>query len=183
MMDRKSFFLLLYFKRILSKKIQLHRRTRNLLLFVLKILKSKSLTQNQVLLYRFHNVSIPGKFWMLDYNQDWFQRLEQNRNQPISQECWKREFRLKTETFDYIVNRVQPSIEKQNIFWWEAITVEKRIAVAICQLSTGNLYRATSKVFGIGLSIACKLLAEFCSTICHLTPQFISLRTVEKLHG
>ena len=116
-MDRKSFFLLLYFKRILSKKIQLHRRTRNLLLFVLKILKSKSLTQNQVLLYRFHNVSIPGKFWMLDYNQDWFQRLEQNRNQPIYQEFWKREFRLKTETFEYIVNLVQPSIEKQNIFW------------------------------------------------------------------
>ena len=110
---------------------------------------------------------------MIDYGQDWFQRLWQNRNQPIYQEFWKREFRLQTETFEYIVNLLRPSIEKQNTFWREAITVEKRIAVAIWRLSTGNSHRATSKVFGIGLSIACKLLAEFCTAVCHQTPQFI----------
>ena len=111
---------------------------------------------------------------MIDYGQDWFQRLWQNRNQPIYQEFWKREFRLQTETFEYIVNLLRPSIEKQNAFWREAITVEKRIAVAIWRLSTGNLYRATSKVFGIGLSTACKLLDEFYSAVFHLAPQFIS---------
>ena len=111
---------------------------------------------------------------MLDCGQDWFQRLWQNRNQPIYQEFWQREFRLQTETFEYIVNLLRPRIEKQNTFWREVITVEKRIAVTVWSLSTGNLYRATSEVFGISLSTACKLLAEFCTAVCHVAPQFIS---------
>ena len=121
---------------------------------------------------------------MISYGQDWFQWLSQIRNQLIYQEFWKREFRLQTETFEYIVNLLRPSIEKQNTFWREAITVEKRIAIAIWRLSTGNSYRATSKVFGIGLSTACKLLAEFCTAVCHLALQLISFpKNVEKLHG
>ena len=62
MMDRKSFFLLLYFKIILSRKIQLHRPRRNLLFFVLKILKSKSLKQNQMLLYMVAEMLQKSKF-------------------------------------------------------------------------------------------------------------------------
>ena len=174
MTDRKSFFLLLSFKRILSRKIQLHRRRRNLLFFVLKILKSKSLKQNQILLCRFHNFSTPRRLWMINYGQDWFQRLWQNRNQPIYQEFWQREFRPQTETFGYIVNLLRPRIEKQNTFWREVITVEKRIAVTVWSLSTGNSYRTTSKVFGISLSTACKLLVEFCTAVCPLAPKFIS---------
>ena len=127
-----------------------------------------------MLLYHFHNFSTPRRFWMIDYGQDWFQRLWQNRNQPIYQMFWKQEFRFQTETFEYIVNLLRPSIQKQNTFWREAITVEKRIALAIWRLPTGNLYKAISKVFGIGLSTACKLLAEFCTAVCHLAPQFIS---------
>ena len=127
-----------------------------------------------MLLYYFHNFSNPRRFWMIDYGQDWFHRLWQNRNQLIYQDFWKRVFRLQTETFKYIVNLLGPSIEKQNTFWREAITVEKRIAVAIWRTATGNSYRATSKIFIIGLSTACKLLAELCTAVCHLAPQFIS---------
>ena len=56
-------------------------------------------------------------FWMIDYGQDWFQPLRQNRNQPVYQEFWKQEFRLQIETFEYIVNRLPPSVEKQKPFF------------------------------------------------------------------
>ena len=127
-----------------------------------------------MLLYHFHNFSTPRRFWMIGYGQDWFQRLWQNKNQPIYQEFWEQGFRLQTETFEYIANLLRRSIEKQNTFWREAITVEKRIAVAIWRLSNGNSYRVSNKVFEIGLSIACKLLAEFFTAVCHLVPQFTS---------
>ena len=127
-----------------------------------------------MLLYHFRNFSTPRMFWMIDYGQDWFQRLRQNRNQHVFQEFWKQEFRLQIETFEYIANRLPPSVEKQNLFRREAITFELRITVAIWRLSTGNSYRATSQVFGIGLLTACKLLAEFCTAACHLAPQFIT---------
>ena len=45
-----------------------------------------------MLLYHFHNFSTPRRFWITDNGQDWFQRLWQNRNQPIYEEFWKREF-------------------------------------------------------------------------------------------
>ena len=61
-MDKKWFFLLLCFKRILSRKFQLHRRRRNLLFFVLKILRSKSLKQNQMLLYMVAEMLQKSKF-------------------------------------------------------------------------------------------------------------------------
>ena len=54
---------------------------------------------------------------MIGYGQDWFQRLWQNKNQPIYQEFWEREFRLQTETFEYIANLLRRSTEKQNTFW------------------------------------------------------------------
>ena len=108
---------------------------KNVLWYHIKILFA---TFQQPYLYHFHNFSAPRRFWMIDYGQDWFQRLWQNRNQPIYQEFCKREFRLQIETFEYIVNLLRPSIEKQNTFWWEAITVEKRIAIAIWRLSTGS---------------------------------------------
>ena len=111
---------------ILSRTIQLHRRRRNLLIFLIKILQSKSLNQNQMLLYHFHNFSTPRRFWMIGYGQDWFQRLWQNKNQPIYQEFWKQEFRLQNETFEYIANLLRGSIEKRSTFWREARTVEKK---------------------------------------------------------
>ena len=54
--------------------------------FVLKIVKSKSLKQNQILLYHFHNFSTPRRFWMINYGQGGIQQLWQNRNQPVCQE-------------------------------------------------------------------------------------------------
>ena len=79
-------FLLLCFKIILSRKIQLYRRRRNLLFFRIIIVKSKSLKQNQILLYHFHNFSTPRRFWMINYGQGGIQQLWQNRNQPVCQE-------------------------------------------------------------------------------------------------
>ena len=66
-----------------------------------------------------------------------------------------------------------PALRNKNTFWPKAMTIEKGIAAAIWRLSTGNSGRETSKVFGIGLSTACKLLVEFCTAVCHLAPQFV----------
>ena len=46
-----------------------------------------------------------------------------------------------------------------------AIPVEKRVAVALWRLATGNSYRTTGLVFGVGRCTALKLKDEFCSAL------------------
>lgn len=46
-----------------------------------------------------------------------------------------------------------------------AILVEKRVAAALWRLATGNSYRTTGLVFGVGRCTALKLKNEFCSAL------------------
>ena len=54
-----------------------------------------------------------------------------------------------------------------------AIPVEKRVAVALWRLATGNSYRTTGVVFGVGRCTALKLKDEFCSALLMTSKDFI----------
>ena len=47
------------------------------------------------------------------------------------------------------------------LFLQNTVAVEKRVAVAIWRLSTGNSFRTVSNVFGIGLSTSSEIGMEF----------------------
>ena len=105
------------------------------------------------------------RFWMINYGQTWFERLWVNCFDHYFREIWRREFRFSVETFDFINNLVRDKMEKQNTFFRKAIPMEKRVAVALWRLATGNTYRSISKVFGIGLTSVAKIVYEFCESI------------------
>ena len=64
-------------------------------------------------------------------------------------------------------------MEKQNTFFRKAIPMEKRVAVALWRLATGNTYRSISKVFGIGLTSVAKIVYKFWESIFEESGQFI----------
>ena len=97
----------------------------------------------------------------------------ENRNYHIFSEFWYKEFRMQPDTFEYIVNLVRPNIEKQNTVFRRAISIEKRIAVAIWRLSTGNSYRTASKVFGVAKSTVIKATQEFIRELLQFSQHFI----------
>ena len=68
---------------------------------------------------------------MLQYNQHWFERLWEHKNEIIFQELQIREFRLKIKTFQFVVNLVKNDRKPRNTFLQNTITAEKRVAVAI----------------------------------------------------
>ena len=72
-----------------------------------------------------------------------------------------------------IVKLARPRLAKQNTQLRRAIPVEKRVAIAIWRLSTGNSFRSVAKTFAVGKSTAVKILREFCTEIARLSPQFI----------
>ena len=105
------------------------------------------------------------RFWMINYGQTWFERLWANCFDHYFREIWRREFRFSVEAFDFINNLVRDKMEKQNTFFRKAIPMEKRVAVALWRLATGNTYRSISKVLGIGLTSVAKIVYEFCESI------------------
>ena len=59
------------------------------------------------------------------------------------------------------------------LFLQNKVAVEKRVAVAIWRLSTGNSFRTVSKVFGVGLSTSSEICMEFCRIMSKLAHNFI----------
>ena len=55
----------------------------------------------------------------------------------------------------------------------EAIKVQKRLAIVLWRLSTGNSYRSVCKVFGVGKSTVIKIFQDRINHIVQLAPTFI----------
>ena len=67
---------------------------------------------------------------------------------------------MSQDTFRDIVRIVQAALEKRDIQFRRAIPIEKRVAIALWRLSTGNLFRTVAKTFVVGKSTAVDLEAE-----------------------
>ena len=85
----------------------------------------------------------PRHYWMINYEQRWFEKMTARKDEPIFQELWKNEFRMLPSTFDFIVNLVEADMRKEDTYFRKAIS--KRVACALWRLSTGNSYRVVSK--------------------------------------
>ena len=65
-------------------------------------------------------------------------------------------------------------IQKQGITFRKALSVEKRVAVAMWRLASGNSYRTINEVFGTGKSPVIKLVQEFFMK----SPEYTSIHKV-----
>lgn len=123
----------------------------------MKILAPRNFTFNNPM--TFLNIPFERPYWMLEYDQLWFERL--------FKELWKCKLRLKVETFQFVVNLVKNDMERRNTFWQNA-NVEERVAVAIWRLSIRISFWTVSKLFCIGLLFS----SEICMEICKIMSKF-----------
>ena len=65
-------------------------------------------------------------------------------------------------------------LEKQDTRFREAVPIEKRVAIALWRLPTGNSYRSVSKTFAVGKSTAVSNTKSFCAAISHLYRNILS---------
>ena len=88
---------------------------------------------------------------------------------------FKVNFRVSRATFAYLVNELQPALERQD-FLRSSIPVDQRVAIALWRLGTNIEYRSISHLFGVGLSSACVIVHQVCKAIVDiLGPQYIKL--------
>ena len=64
-------------------------------------------------------------------------------------------------------------MRKEETYFRKTISIQKRVACVLWQLSTGNSYRVVSKVFGVGRSTVSQIVKEFCKTLRKKSSRFI----------
>ena len=127
-----------------DQQTQESRMQQLLLLQHLKRLRRKRLILLQIALRKTRSIR---RAWSWPRNQFWFETL---LNGNFVEEWWKENLRISIRTFEYIVRLVGPDLAKKDTRLRKCILVNKRVAVALCRLATGDTYRSTGLQFGIG---------------------------------
>ena len=112
----------------------------------------------------------PRRAWVFPRPQNWFQELLNSR---ALDHWWKENFRLSRATFEYICRLVGPAIARQNTRMRDAIPVEKRVAVSLWRLATGECYRSCGLMIRLAKPTVVECCHEFVEAICRLQDDFI----------
>ena len=73
----------------------------------------------------------------------------------------------------YLLDVIGVNLQRLDPCFWKAIKVEKRLVFVIWRLSSENLCRSVSKVFGVGKSTIIKIFQDGINHIVQLAPTFI----------
>ena len=173
-MDAQNRRLVLYWlHNSMKRKRTFYRQFRTL------ILNEYHRYQREITALLTNNRNIARRYWYTDYNQNWFECLWELRRSQFADEFFHREFRMTSNTFLYVMDLMTPSMSKQNTVFREAIAIQKRVAIAIWRVATGNSYRTISRVFGVSRSSISNILIECCTALCIIAPQFIKFPSNE----
>ena len=109
--------------------------------------------------------------WSKERSDNWWQETV---NRTFQDKDWVENFRMSKATFTYICNTIKETIEKEDTNMRKACAVEKRVAIALWFLSTGNDYRTVGHLFGVSKSLVCLIVRQVCRAIVKvLMPKYI----------
>lgn len=97
---------------------------------------------------------------------------------------WIANFRMKKSTFYFICEQLSPVLEKQHTRFRMSIPVEKRIAICLWHLATGEDLRSLGWRFDVAKSTSCEIINDVCQAIVSiLLPQCITWPTGNALRA
>ena len=120
--------------------------------------------------------------------------LEHTLMGSFSEEDFRKRMRVDTSTFHYLCTLLGPILKKKDTHFRESISVERKIAITLSRLATGNSLQMIGDLFGVGLSTTSIIVRECCKAIrIHLRPLVFKKPTLpwmkeiskgfEALHG
>ena len=72
---------------------------------------------------------------------------------------------MSKETFTYLCAKLSPTLHRDNTSMRQAVSVEKRVAIALWCLATPAEYRTIAHLFGVARSTVCEIVHETCQAI------------------
>ena len=127
---KQKLLLMTCFKNCMRKKKSARRFSSLLILNAFQILNNLLYVQSNLDVLYLMNLSIlpaERRYWMMEYDQWWFERMWYKRHDFLFQDLWVKEFRMFPKTFVFVVDLVWENIEKHSTTFRDAIKVEKRV--------------------------------------------------------
>ena len=81
---------------------------------------------------------------------------------------WLENFRLSRGTFEFVCQNISANLLRQDTRFRKAVSVEKRVAICLWHLATGEDFRSLAWRFGVGKSTACEIVNNVCKSIVDL---------------
>ena len=86
---------------------------------------------------------------------------------------WKIHLRVTRPTFNALCDLLRGDLQKQHTRMRSPVSVEERVAVVLWKMATGDSFKSCGLQFGIGMSTAKTICAEFELCLLRLKDQFI----------
>ncbi|KAG6934211.1 hypothetical protein G0U57_017617, partial [Chelydra serpentina] len=96
-----------------------------------------------------HVDPVEWRFWARETSTDWWDRIVL---QVWDESQWLRNFRTRKGTFLELCDLLSPALKHQDTRMRAALTVQKRVAIALWKLATPDSYRSVANQFGVGKS-------------------------------
>ena len=77
-------------------------------------------------------------------------------------------FRMDTDTFDQLLSKISPIVQKANTNMRSAITAEEKLAITLRFLARGNSYHSLMYEFRVSMTSISRLVPEVCDAICQV---------------
>ena len=95
---------------------------------------------------------------------------------------WVQNFRLSKSSFEIVCDLLKTSLTKKNTKFRKSIPLQKRVAICVWHLATGEDFRSLSWRFDVGKSTACTIVNEVCQSIVDiLLPLYVKWPVGERL--
>ena len=97
---------------------------------------------------------------------------------------WIANFRMKKSTFYFICEQLSPALKRRHTRFRMSIPVEKRVAICLWHLATGEDLRSLGWRFDVAKSTSCEIINDVCQAIVKiLLPKFITWPTGNALRA
>ncbi|CAM5077364.1 unnamed protein product [Eretmochelys imbricata] len=93
--------------------------------------------------------AVECRFWVRETSTDWWDRI---MLQVWDDSQWLQNFRMRKGTFMELCDLLSPARWRKNTKMRAALTVEKRVAIALWKLATPDSYLSVGNQFGVGKS-------------------------------
>ena len=111
MNNQTKLLLLTYIKKYLQKRNSSHKFKLILGRTNLLRISTRTIMDNSVLLLSLSQ-GTQSRYWAMEYEQSWFEKMWRNRHNDIYCELWQKEFRMSPSTFEYIIDLVEQNMAK-----------------------------------------------------------------------
>ncbi|KAG6939979.1 hypothetical protein G0U57_020863 [Chelydra serpentina] len=112
-----------------------------------------------------HVDTVERRFWAQETSTDWWDRIVLK---VWDESQWLRNFRMRKSTFLELCDLLSSALKHQDTRMRAALTVLKRVAIALWKLATPDSYRPVANQFGVGKSTVGVAVMQVANTIVEL---------------